>query len=333
MHSIERYGIVALLFLIVTVGAVLLWDSDKKKDKKDAHPALVSSLPVETRTPPAAAPSTLSLASQESARPEARLTLLADAQPGPLQRNPPAPELDSSALEAFDEGLEPAGAPLGNGARVPSGAVELPAFEAAPASDEPAPPAVKANDAARQYVVRSGDTLSEIAQHELGSAKRWKELVAANPGLDPSKLRVGKKLAIPGGAAASGSRSPGTTLASATPPKASTPPKAKAATPPATGPATWKVGRGESLWIIAQRSLGDGKRWKEIAALNPGLNPDRLVQGAVLKLPAGSKASAGAPAKVAKAPTTPPAAKKGSETLVASAPRTGTATSRGGKVK
>ena len=31
MHSIERYGIVALIFLVVTVVAVLLWDSGTKK--------------------------------------------------------------------------------------------------------------------------------------------------------------------------------------------------------------------------------------------------------------------------------------------------------------
>lgn len=47
------------------------------------------------------------------------------------------------------------------------------------------------------YVVAKGDVLSRIAERELGSSKRWREIVALNPGLKPAKLYVGKKLKMP----------------------------------------------------------------------------------------------------------------------------------------
>lgn len=53
-----------------------------------------------------------------------------------------------------------------------------------------------------EYVVKAGDTLGIIAQKELGSKNKWKEIQEANPGLDPRNLRTGQKLKIPGKAAA-----------------------------------------------------------------------------------------------------------------------------------
>lgn len=58
--------------------------------------------------------------------------------------------------------------------------------------------------AAREYVVRSGDSLSKIAERELGSQRHADALKAAN-GLDSDLIRVGQKLVIPT-LAASGAR-------------------------------------------------------------------------------------------------------------------------------
>ena len=50
---------------------------------------------------------------------------------------------------------------------------------------------------ARTYVVRAGDTLTRIAERELGSKERWREIVDLNPGLGVKiPLRVGQKLQI-----------------------------------------------------------------------------------------------------------------------------------------
>jgi nucleoid-associated protein YgaU len=45
------------------------------------------------------------------------------------------------------------------------------------------------------------------------------------------------------------------------------------------------VRRGDTLWSIAQRTYGDGKRWRDIAAANPGIEPTRLKVGQTLVLP------------------------------------------------
>ena len=53
----------------------------------------------------------------------------------------------------------------------------------------PAPPS--------SYIVAPGETLTAIARNELGDASRWRDIVAANPGLDPSHIQAGQKLKMP----------------------------------------------------------------------------------------------------------------------------------------
>lgn len=45
------------------------------------------------------------------------------------------------------------------------------------------------------------------------------------------------------------------------------------------------VQQGDTLYGIAQRSLGNGNRWREIAAANPGITPKSLKVGQTLTLP------------------------------------------------
>lgn len=45
---------------------------------------------------------------------------------------------------------------------------------------------------------------------------------------------------------------------------------------------TYKVKKGDSYWRIAQKFLGDGRRWKEIFALNKQYAPRRIPIGVVL---------------------------------------------------
>ena len=48
------------------------------------------------------------------------------------------------------------------------------------------------------YTVKPGDTLWKISTQQLGDGKRWKDIVQANPGLEPTKLKVGQIIKIPG---------------------------------------------------------------------------------------------------------------------------------------
>lgn len=56
----------------------------------------------------------------------------------------------------------------------------------------------------RWYTVKKGDLYSTIAQQQLGTSKRWKELVALNKDVCPDarQLRQGVQIRIPGGALA-----------------------------------------------------------------------------------------------------------------------------------
>lgn len=90
------------------------------------------------------------------------------------------------------------------------------------------------------------------------------------------------------------------------------PPAPVAPAPPAPAPAapaaggSYTTAAGDTLWKIAERTLGDANRWREIYDLNQaGLsNLNLLFPGTVLKLPAGAtvpaaSAPAAAPAAVA----------------------------------
>ena len=66
------------------------------------------------------------------------------------------------------------------------------------------------------YRVRSGDSLTTIAERELGTFKRYKEILALNPGIKPRALPVGNVLRMPPRTAGADAPTP---LAGATPSK------------------------------------------------------------------------------------------------------------------
>ena len=47
------------------------------------------------------------------------------------------------------------------------------------------------------YVIQRGDTLWGISARHLGAGRRWKEVVAVNPGLDVKRLRIGQQIVLP----------------------------------------------------------------------------------------------------------------------------------------
>jgi nucleoid-associated protein YgaU len=49
----------------------------------------------------------------------------------------------------------------------------------------------------RTHVVKTGETLGTISTKEYGTAKYWKRILDANPGLDPARLQLGQRLVIP----------------------------------------------------------------------------------------------------------------------------------------
>lgn len=47
------------------------------------------------------------------------------------------------------------------------------------------------------YVVRPGDVLTTVAQRQLGTFRRYEEILALNPGIEPRALQVGSVLRMP----------------------------------------------------------------------------------------------------------------------------------------
>ncbi|MCH2141795.1 MAG: LysM peptidoglycan-binding domain-containing protein [Phycisphaerales bacterium] len=122
----------------------------------------------------------------------------------------------------------------------------------------------------RRYTIKPGDTLSEIAWSELGSAQLWTMIVEANPGLDPNRLRVGGTVRIPALRA-----TPASTTA------------AKSANSLTSG-RTHTVAAGDSLSSVAIAYYENADRWHDVYMANATLlqgDPDRLQLGMVLVIP------------------------------------------------
>jgi len=55
--------------------------------------------------------------------------------------------------------------------------------------------------------------------------------------------------------------------------------------PQAAMSSSYTIQKGDTLWKIAEAQYGNGQRWQDIAAANPGINPKKLAVGQTLTLP------------------------------------------------
>ncbi len=126
------------------------------------------------------------------------------------------------------------------------------------------------------HTVVAGDTLTGIAGEWFKDTTRWGEIVAVNPGLNPSNLKIGQKLNLPAkttSVSAKSTKAASTTVAQATAPKAN----------------EHVVVSGETLASIADKSYGNRSNWKRIYEANKaiiGSNPSALKVGMRLTIPA-----------------------------------------------
>jgi nucleoid-associated protein YgaU len=179
----------------------------------------------------------------------------------------------------------------------------------------------------RTHVVAAGETLTSIAQAEYGDGSQYNKILAANPKLDPRKIKVGQKLVIPdasapvvtasGSSAASPGRSDSTGGGTGAFANFGTGSTGTGSTGAASGSAgtnvrngsggtsgngsgassgkTYTVRAGDSLQKIAQKLYGSTDRWEKIYQLNKskiGSNPQHIKVGQVLQLPDAPKSGA-----------------------------------------
>jgi nucleoid-associated protein YgaU len=355
MQDLERYGLITVLFLLVSVGAIWLWSGDPQSADPVAAPAgagMASGSGMSSggaTKPPAgesapgprgrpqpageserlasAAPVGGDAQQGGALQPARRESFLAQGD-GELERARAAEaerraeatrEEQRRAAELLDQqrraAARPEGgpsAPAGDGASrgerspgaLPAGGA--PAFGGANVLPETPPvPALT-----RPVVVAEGDSLWKIAERELGQGHRMSLIVALNPTVNADRIRPGMTLQVPtaaglaaqaagrtAGERAAGERAAGEPAAGATASEtgergatAGETRTAAAATPPSRGaPAAgrpYQVARGDSAWRIAERFSGQGERWRELRALNPGVNLDAVPAGVTLQLPA-----------------------------------------------
>lgn len=297
MQRIERYGVIALVFLLVTIVAVSLWGERKKTGGwfsflgRDSKASRVDEL-VQAPTPDAPDGEEVGVRDlEDKAVPMSDVHWSgADSQAFAGPGEAPATHKDTLLVHQRPDVVA--------GESTTTGSI----FEPPPLPEikpDPAP--------AREYTIRSGDTLSQIAQRELGTKNRWREIVELNPGLDPARLSVGTKIRLSGGA-------PSTTVADKTVVEKPVVPQTEKAgskkVAAAAGGRTYTVRSGDTLSRIAQRELGAGDRWRELIDLNPGLDPARLHVGRVLRLPGGEAPRDTRDTRVARAETDQPSAPK-----------------------
>lgn len=138
----------------------------------------------------------------------------------------------------------------------------------------PPPPAPgAAADAGREYVVKSGDTLEAIARAQMGDGQKWKSIVAANPGINPTNLKIGQKIRIPAGDVPA--------------PKSAA--EAPAAASGGASGNTYTVQRGDTLVALSRKFYGTDGEWKRILEANKTLlggDPAKLKPGMKLAIPA-----------------------------------------------
>jgi nucleoid-associated protein YgaU len=63
--------------------------------------------------------------------------------------------------------------------------------------EEAPPPEPAAPESLVHRVGFEGETLSLIAKWYTGSLNNWRELAAANPGIDPNRIFIGNEIVIP----------------------------------------------------------------------------------------------------------------------------------------
>ncbi|MFU2210513.1 LysM peptidoglycan-binding domain-containing protein [Solidesulfovibrio sp. C21] len=175
--------------------------------------------------------------------------------------------VSADALAQANPGVDPRRLSIGQSLAVPAGGTMVAAVSSTsrPVGTVTIQPAAAAGHG---HIVAEGDNYWSVARRYDVSVAA---LTAANPGVDPTRLRIGQELAIPAGAA------PGAPVHVA-------------------DEGRYVVADGDNFWVIAHR-LG-----LDVAALtqaNAAVNPQKLQPGQVLSLPGVAKAESGdrAPAR------------------------------------
>ncbi len=293
-RRIERYGLLALILFLTTFGVLYLWDGpggeESTPDTVMAGGGAVPGYHPRSTARPDRPRSEASAIERRASRPplasedpeqrhlamkqRARSAMLSVGNDGAAQSGQPLGSVDRNKMvkhyrqaesdgeEAFSS-LAPDVSVSGYSGRKRESAQGLKRASA---------PKEK-----MEYLVRSGDCLSKIAQRELGSVKNLGRLLEVNGLSSNSTLRVGQRLILPH-------------IGDSAPVRGK---DLKRDPAPALESRDWAmvtVKEGDSLWKIAARVLDDGNRYREIMDWNQ-LNSETLQPGTKLRVQLSASAA------------------------------------------
>lgn len=137
----------------------------------------------------------------------------------------------------------------------------------------------KPSGTVRVHVIKQKDTLWKVSEMYYGDGRHWRNLVEANPGLDPAAMVVGQTIKITPLPTSSG-RSVASDAAAPDPVTAA-------------GESLYVVREGDNgFWGISKSQYGHSKYFPAIANRNPDVHPARLRIGQTLILPSLEQAKA-----------------------------------------
>jgi nucleoid-associated protein YgaU len=320
MGTLEKLGILVVVILVVVVGVVVITPKSTV-DKNMAPPGETAQAPEPLEAPVQPAPGSDAAkvpgtdpwpsadgSAGTKSLPGADATQMDPAaQKAPQFRTAKIQDKDTLATIAKRElgsatryqeildanpGLNPAKLEKGKDIQIPLAAAPAPKSPTDKSPVDGTSPADKGSTAEKTYVVKSGDTLAEIAKSQLGASRRWPEIAKANEDTlhGSTALKVGMKLKIPA--------SSGSAITSSDPASEKTDPAAKSdasASKPADGTSgaagtahEYVVKSGDSLWLIAKREMGSEKLVADLRSANADVlkGSDSLKVGMKLKIPA-----------------------------------------------
>jgi|GEM_PF-5960156 len=289
-RRIERYGLLALILFLTTFGVLYVWDGPSGEEASTDtvlaasegslsgfHPRSTAR-PTRPRVEEQASTQRAPMPPRASADPEQRELAMKQRARSAAARA----EAERAAGAARTLGSEDRDKMVGHfrGAREaqpevydsPAQDVSVSGYSGRRVREEERAPVTPSASAPveMEYLVKSGDCLSTIAQDKLGSVRHLSRLLEVNGLTESSTLRIGQRLILPH----IGEREPvrGASL------------KPVRAVPVASDDwAVVTVQEGDSLWKIAARVLNDGNRYKELMAWN-SLTSETLQPGAKLRV-------------------------------------------------
>ena len=273
MQKTERYGVLALLLLVITLVAVGAWGERPDEETAvahpqhldAAHPRPVAPLPVDRRLSERKARVNRALDAQQR---EAEAQRIAQVQTRQLAQD------QRTAQAQVDRRVEP----------IETSPSRPTQFSTSPALSE------------RVHIVCSGDVFSTIVEKECGGRRFKGQVLALNPGLNPDRIRVGQRIMLPVRNASL--ETEGRMAATSSPRVAQVEASYK--------PTSQSLGRVRSLNVyvvesghmlsrIISANCPPGVKLDDVLALNGGMDPNRIFVGQELRLPRSATRSAAPP--------------------------------------